>query len=112
MMRKVFPLLAVAVFFTFVGLAVADGDKTITGEAVCGKCALKETPTCQNVVTVKEGDKDVKYYLVGAESKKAHRGLGICMAKTSDPVKVKVSGTCEQKDGKLVLTVSKIEKGN
>lgn len=109
-MRKFFPLLAVAAFFSFVGYALADGDKTITGDAVCAKCALKEASTCQNVVLVKEGDKEVKYYLEGPESKKAHGALGICTAKKDAPVKVKVTGTCEKKDDKLVITVSKIEK--
>jgi Family of unknown function (DUF6370) len=109
-MRKVFPLLAVAVFFSGLSFAFAAGDKTVTGGAVCAKCALKETSSCQNVVIVKEGDKEVKYYLVGAESKKAHGAMGICTAKKDAPVKVKVTGICEKKDDKLVITVSKIEK--
>jgi hypothetical protein len=109
-MRKLFPLLAVAVFFSGLTYAFAAGDKTITGDAVCGKCALKETASCQNVVFVKEGDKEVKYYLEGPESKKAHGAMGICTAKKDSPVKVKVTGTCEKKDDKLVITVSKIEK--
>jgi hypothetical protein len=109
-MRKFFPLLAVAVFFSGLAYAFAAGDKTITGDAVCAKCALKEAPSCQNVVLVKEGDKEVKYYLEGAESKKAHHELGICGAKKDSPVKVKVTGTCEKKGDKLVITVSKIEK--
>lgn len=109
-MRKFFPLLAVAVFFSGLTYAFADGEKTITGGAVCGKCALKETATCQNVVIVKEGDKEVKYYLVGDESNKAHKALGICGAKVDAPIKVKVTGTCEKKGDKLEITVTKIEK--
>jgi hypothetical protein len=109
-MRKVFPLLAVAVLFSGLSYAFAAAEKTITGEAVCAKCALKEQPTCQNVVMVKEDGKEVKYYLDGPESKKAHGALGICTAKKDAPVKVKVTGDCEKKGEKLVITVSKIEK--
>jgi hypothetical protein len=109
-MRKLFPLLAVAVLFSGLTYAFAAEDKTITGGAVCAKCALKEQATCQNVVMVKEDGKEVKYYLDGPESKKAHQPLGICGAKKDAPVKVKVTGTCEKKDDKLVITVSKIEK--
>ena len=112
-MRKLFPLLAVAVFFTgLTAVAFAAADKTVTGDAVCAKCALKEKPTCQNVVMVKEGDKTVNYYLEGPESKKAHQALGICTAKKDAGIKVKVTGTCEEKDGKQVITVSKIDKAD
>ena len=109
-MRKLFPLLALAVFFSGLSWAFAAGDKTITGGAVCAKGALKEASECKNVVLVKEGDKEVKYYLEGPESKKAHGALGICSAKVESPVMVKVTGTCEKKGDKLVITVSKIEK--
>ena len=44
-------------------LAAAADEKTITGDATCAKCALKEAKTCQNVVLVKDGDKEVKYYM-------------------------------------------------
>lgn len=109
-MRKLFSLLAVSVLFSGVGLALAAEEKTITGDAVCAKCALKETKTCQNVVMVKEGDQTVNYYLEGAESKKNHAKLGICMASKDAPIKVKVTGSCEEKDGKKVMEVTKIEK--
>ncbi|MFO0910092.1 MAG: DUF6370 family protein [Isosphaeraceae bacterium] len=111
-MRKLLPLLAVAVLFSTAGIALAAGDKTITGDAVCAKCALKEKATCQNVVLVEEGGKTVKYFLDGPESKKAHGALGICTASKDAPIKVKVSGTCEKKGEELVITVSKIEKAN
>lgn len=111
-MRKLFPMLAVSAVlaFGFVGLVKAAEDKTITGDAVCAKCALKETKTCQNVVILKEDDKDVTYYLEGAESKAAHAKLGICMASKDAPIKVKVTGKVGEKDGKKTLEVSKIEK--
>src|SRR5205085_525142 len=38
-------------------------DVKLTGTLVCGKCALKETDECSNVVQVKDGDKTVNYYI-------------------------------------------------
>jgi hypothetical protein len=109
-MRKLFPMLAVAVAFTALGAVWAAEDKTVSGGAVCAKCALKETPTCQNVVMVDEGGKMVNYYLTGDVSKKAHGAMGICTAQKDSPVKIKVTGSCAMKDGKLVMEVTKIEK--
>lgn len=110
-MRKLlFPLLAVSFVLAGVSLTVAAEEKTITGDAVCGKCALKETKTCQNVVMVEEGGKTVNYYLTGDESEKNHKKLGICGAKKDSPVKVKVTGDLTEKDGKKMIEVTKIEK--
>ncbi len=112
-MRKLFPLLSVAILFSGLSLVVAQDAKevTITGDGVCAKCALKETKTCQNVVTVKENGTDVKYYLAAnAVSKKYHGASGICTATPDAPVKTKVTGTVEEKDGKKVITASKVEK--
>ena len=39
-------------------------EKTITGEAKCGKCMLKETDKCQTVIQVEnKNGKTVNYYL-------------------------------------------------
>lgn len=109
-MRKMFPLLAVAVFFSGLTIAFAAEEVTVTGDAVCAKCALKETKACQNTITVeKDGKKTVYYLEQNAVSKKAHSGLGICGAKTDSPVKVKATGTVKEEDGKKVLTASKLE---
>jgi hypothetical protein len=111
-MRKLIPLLAAAFVCSVVSLAVAAETKTITGGAVCAKCALKEKPQCQNAVIVKENGKDVTYYLEGDKSKKVHQSFGICSAKKDAPVQVKVTGTVEEKDGKKVMTVENISKNN
>lgn len=108
-MRKLFPLLAVAALFSGVAYAAAE-EKTVKGDAVCAKCALKEAPKCQNVVMVKEGDKTVNYYLTGAVSQKAHQGLGICTASKDAPIKVEVTGTVTEADGKKSIEVTKIDK--
>ncbi len=111
-MRKLFPLLAVCATFSCLTLAIAAEEKTVTGDAVCAKCALKEAPKCQNVVLVKEGDETVNYYLTGPVSQKAHGALGICTASKEDPVKVKVTGEVSEKDGKKSIEVSKIDKAD
>jgi Family of unknown function (DUF6370) len=112
-MRKLLTLVAAGVLFSGVSaLLAADGEKvTITGDGMCAKCALKETKTCQNVVIETKDGKKTTYYLVANDvAKKAHQKEGFCQATKDDPIKVKVTGTCEEKDGKKQLTAEKIEK--
>jgi hypothetical protein len=113
-MRKVLILAAVGVLFSGLGLLKADdkGAKvTIKGDGLCAKCALKEQPKCQNVVIVTKDGEKTKYYLERNDvANKAHSKLGICQATKDDPAKVKVTGTCEKKDDKLVVTAETIEK--
>jgi len=113
-MRKLFPLLALVGFFSFVSLALAAEDKTLTGKAVCRKCALKEAGAdkCQNVLQVEEDGKTVNYYMTGDESDKAHQGMGICGAKKDAGIKLKVTGKVETKDDKKTLEATKIEKAD
>jgi hypothetical protein len=113
-MRKL--LLPAIAALLFSGLAITradDKDKkvTIEGDGMCAKCALKETASCQNVVIVTKDGKKETYYLVHeGVSKKSHGSLGFCMASKDDPIKVKVTGTVEKKDDKLVMTAEKIDK--
>lgn len=114
-MRKLFPMLAVAALFATTSLLVradeAGAKVSLTGMAQCAKCALKEAPTCQNVVVVEKDGKTTKYYLVhDAVAKKAHSSAGFCAAPKDAGPTVKVEGTCEKKDDKLVVTATKIEK--
>jgi hypothetical protein len=116
-MRKLLTLLAVGVFCTGLGFLRADeGGKKITikGDGMCAKCGLKDKDAkkCQNVVIVTKDNKKTTYYL---ESNKyfgeAHKALGLCTASKDDPVKIEVTGTCEKKGEKLVLTpTEKIKK--
>ena|SRR5215510_10290161 len=97
-------LLVAGITMAFTPKSLAADAKTFTGEGKCGKCALKETKECQNTLTVKEGDKSVTYYLVQNDiSKDFHSN--ICKG----PKKVKATGTVKEVDGKMQLTVSKIE---
>jgi hypothetical protein len=113
-MRKLLTLVAVGVLFSGLGLLRADekGTKvTLKGDGMCAKCALKEQDSCQNVVIVtKDGEKKTYYIVHDSVAKKAHGSLGFCRATKERPAKVKITGTCEKKDDKLVVTAEKIEK--
>ena len=83
----------------------ADKEVTITGEGKCAKCALHETKKCQNVIQTEENGKTVTYYLAQNDtSKDFHDNL----CKKSE--KVTATGTVSEKDGKKILTVSKIDE--
>jgi hypothetical protein len=78
---------------------------TITGNMVCGKCTLHETASCQNVIQVEKDGKTVKYYLTKNDLSDAMHE-DICHG---DPKKVTATGTVVEKDGKEMLTVTKLE---
>jgi hypothetical protein len=83
----------------------ASKEVTITGSMVCGKCTLHETTECQNVVQVQKDGKTVNYYLTQNDvSKKAHDP--ICGGSSE---KVTVTGTVTEKDGKEIMTPTKID---
>jgi hypothetical protein len=109
-MKKLKFTLALLAGLAFAGAAMtalADDSKetTITGNMVCGKCTLHETEKCQNVVQVTQDGKTVNYYLIQNDtSKDAHSA--VCHGDTE---KVTVTGTVTEKDGKEVLTPTKIE---
>ena len=81
-------------------------ETTLMGSMVCGKCTLKETDKCTDVLQVKDGDKTVNYYLVDNDVAKKFHGH-VCKADSS--ANVNVTGTVAEKDGKKWLTASKIE---
>lgn len=102
-MRKFYAMLAVTAICS--GVVLAADVKTITGEGKCAKCALGETKTCQNVIEVEEGGKTVTYYLVHEGASKKYHGT-VCKS----TVKTTATGDVTEKDGKKVMTVTKIEK--
>ena len=104
-MRKLFGMLAVAVLFSGLTLVVrAAEEKTIKGEGQCAKCSLGETKKCQNAIVVEKDGKKVTYYLEQNDISKKFHGK-ICQEKKT----VQATGTVEEKDGKQILTASKIE---
>jgi hypothetical protein len=86
-------------------LAAEAKEVTITGSMVCGKCTMHETKSCQNVVQVQQDGKTVNYYLAENDLSKANH-KAIC---GGDAEKVTVTGIVKEKDGKEMLTASKIE---
>jgi hypothetical protein len=80
-------------------------EKTITGEAKCGKCMLKETDKCQTVIQVEnKNGKTVNYYLTANDVSKAFHE-NVC----KEAKKVTATGTVKKVDGKNEFTVSKID---
>ena len=100
-------LLAGLAFAGAVTTALADDSKetTITGNMVCGKCTLHETEKCQNVVQVTENGATVNYYLKQNDVSKAEHSA-VCHGDTE---KVTVTGTVKEKDGKKMMTPTKID---
>jgi hypothetical protein len=85
--------------------AEAGKEKTITGEAKCAKCMLKESDKCQTVIQVKgKKDKLVNYYVADNDVSKAFH-QNVC----KDAKKVTATGTVKKADGKIEFTASKIE---
>jgi len=82
----------------------ADDVKTITGQAKCAKCALHEADKCQTVIQVKEGGKTVSYYLADNDKAKDFHD-SIC----KKPAEATATGTVKKVNGKMELTVNKIE---
>jgi len=81
-----------------------DKEITITGEAKCGKCALKETEKCQNVIQVEKEGKKTTYYIVHDDVAKAFH-KNVC----TETKKATATGTSKKVDGKLQFTAKKIE---
>ena len=79
-------------------------EKTITGEAKCAKCMLKEGDKCQTVIQVEgKNGKTVNYYLTENDVSKAFHE-NVC----KEAKKVTATGTVKKVEGKHEFTVSKI----
>jgi hypothetical protein len=84
----------------------ADKEVTLKGTLVCGKCTLKETDECSNVLQVKEGDKTVNYY-IDDDGKKEKYHKGICPPDSKKDATV--TGVVSEKDGKKHIKASKVD---
>jgi hypothetical protein len=97
-------LFSLVVGFALVAsLQAQDKEVTLKGSITCAKCDLKETKACATVIKVKEKDKDVVYYF-DTDSHKKNHGT-ICKAAMDGTVTGKVS----EKDGKHIITVTKVD---
>ena len=99
--------LALALALT-AGLVGADDkkEKVVEGVVCCAKCELGKEPKCATVVQVKEDGKDVVYYF-DADSNKKFPHSKYC--KGTHEAKVTIAKV-EEKDGKKVATITKIEE--
>ena len=75
---------------------------TLSGKGCCAKCCLKESDTCQNVLT--SFGKKTKYYLVQNDVSKDFHSE-ICKTIKN----ITVTATCKKVGDKLELTAEKIE---
>src|SRR5689334_15509583 len=108
MIRATLAALAVFVGWSFGAAVQAAPPKEVklTGTLVCGKCSLKATPKCSNVLQVKEGDKLVNYFLDDKGNAESYHE-GVC---GGDKVEgVTVVGTLTEKDGKKWVKPTKVE---
>jgi hypothetical protein len=109
-MRKLSLLIAGIGVLGLLGLATpsmaADTGKelSITGDAKCAKCALKETDKCQTVIQTEAEGKKVTYYLADNKVAKDFH-MKVC----KETKKVKATGTVKEVGGKEQLTLTKIE---
>jgi hypothetical protein len=95
---------ALTLIISFAPRVVADEEIKIKGEALCAKCELHETEKCQTAIRVKDGDKTTIYYAEGNEVAKKFHG-SIC----TSTAKVTAVGKVKEKDGKKIITLTKIE---
>jgi len=80
-----------------------DKEVTLTGEAKCAKCILKESKECQTVIEVEKKGKKQEYYVVENDVSKAFHE-DVC----HEAKKVTATGTVAKVDGKQQLTLTKI----
>ena len=80
-----------------------DKEVKLAGKLTCAKCDLKKEAKCATVLVAKEGGKDVVYYLDEKSGKANHSEF--CQA----PKEGTVTGTVSEKDGKKIITASKVE---
>ena len=99
--------LGLTLVFALALTASAEEKKEVTlkGTITCSKCDLKlDKVKCHTVIQVKEGDKAVVYYLDQKSDKAYHQK--VC----TEAKKGTVRGTVSEKDGKKIITATKIEE--
>ena len=107
-MKKSLALMAgVALLSALTGLRTlaANESVTITGEAKCAKCTLKESKECQTVIQTEKDGRTITYYLADNEASKPFHKQVCEQAK-----KVTATGTVKQVNGKMELAAIKIEE--
>lgn len=83
--------------------AAEEKQVTLEGNITCAKCELNKEKACATVIVVKKDGKDVIYYFDDKAHKEHH--AKIC----TEGKKGKVTGTLSKKNGKEIITVTKVE---
>jgi hypothetical protein len=78
--------------------------KKLEGKLCCTKCSLGETKTCGHALKVKDGDKEVTYYLNDKGGKEKYHSK-VC----TEEKDATVSGKIVEKDGKKHIDEPKVE---
>lgn len=110
-MKKLIALFAGVAALSLFAAATADeksekgGTVTKTGKIACAKCTLKleGADSCAHVLVVKEGGKDVNYFV--DDDNKDHKK--VCPPGTK--LDAKVTGKLVEKDGKKTIESAKVE---
>jgi hypothetical protein len=108
LMKSRFSLvLAGAALCLFVAALHAADKKPVTlkGTLMCAKCELGEASKCQTVIRVKEGGKEVTYFLKDKGNKEAYHEE-VC---GGGRMQGTVTGIVSEKDGKKWITPTKVE---
>jgi hypothetical protein len=104
-MRMILSLVCAVALVGFVGADDKGKEVKLEGKMCCAKCELNKSDKCATVFVAKDGEKETIYYLDSASNKKfPHKDY--CQGSTD----AKVTGTVSEKDGKKMITISKLEK--
>lgn len=92
---------------TMFALPLAAAEKTLDGTLVCAKCYLNkpDATECQDVLLVEESDGSKREYYVTKNDVAAAAGEACTLE-----VKAAVTGEVSERDGKLWITPSRIDK--
>ena len=98
-------ILLTASLFALAAAPLRAADTKLSGEAVCAKCELHQTKSCQLALKVKGADGKEETILAdnNAVAKDFHGN--IC----KKSAQVNAEGTVTEKDGKKTIALSKIE---
>lgn len=104
-------ILALVIGFSAVSLMATaedkkDAPKKLTGKLVCTKCTLGETDTCGHALKVKDGNKEVTYYVKDKGGKESYHKL-VCPADSEK--EATVTGKVVEKEGKKYIEDPKVE---
>jgi hypothetical protein len=87
------------------GAPAQDKEVTLKGTILCAKCSLKKEKTCTTALVVKEGDKEVTYYLKDKGDAEGYHDDVCGGAKKAGTV----TGTVTEKDGQKWIAPKKVE---